>query len=257
LYEQQNRKEVLEMSNPRISAKSGLPGITVVTCTNRPHFLRHMFLNYLRQKWPNKEWIIVLNLDGPYIGKFQRMASRFGNIRVYQLPGRYTLGRCLNFASERSRYAYITKMDDDEYYARDYLTEIMRSFRTSKADVVGKRTYFIHLARSRMLLQRFNPFNRFVSILAGGTISYKKRVWRKVKFLETSHGEDVYFCRDCRRKGYKLFAGSKYNFCALRRKNPNSHTWKVSDKQFIRHPQTKIIARKCVNYRKYVDRPLN
>ena len=148
-------------------------------------------------------------------------------------------------------------MDDDEYYAPYYLTGIMRSFRKSKAALVGKRAYFIHLSGSKLLLQRFRPEKRFVTILAGGTISYKKNVWEKVKFAKLSLGEDVRFCQDCRRKGFKLYAGDKYNFCALRRKQHNTHTWKVSDREFINHRHTHIVRKNCTTYRKFVDRPLN
>ncbi|REE91549.1 glycosyl transferase family 2 [Paenibacillus taihuensis] len=229
-------------------------GITVITSTNKPQFLTHMFWNYRRQVWPNKEWIIVLNMDNVNIKRFQAMASKFKNIRVFQLPSRRSLGQCLNFASARAKHSYITRMDDDEYYAPNYLTGIMRSFRNSKAALVGKRAYFIHLSGSKMLLQRFYAQNRFVPILAGGTISYKKSVWNKVKFANLSLGEDVRFCRDCRRRGFKLYAGDKYNFCALRRKQHNSHTWKVSDREFINHPYTRIVRKNCTAYKKFVVR---
>jgi cellulose synthase/poly-beta-1,6-N-acetylglucosamine synthase-like glycosyltransferase len=216
-----------------------------------------MLQNYKRQLWRRKEWIIVLNLNGAaHLARFQKMASKHKHVRVYQLPARYSLGRCLNFATARANYSYITKMDDDEYYAPYYLTGIMRTFRKTGADIVGKRAYFIHLAGSRMLLQRFNPANRYTGILAGGTISYRKYVWRQVKFRNRTHGEDVHFCWDSQRKGYKMYAGGRYNFCALRRKDPNSHTWKVTDAEFIRHPQTRIVAKNVTNYRKYVDRTL-
>jgi cellulose synthase/poly-beta-1,6-N-acetylglucosamine synthase-like glycosyltransferase len=180
------------------------------------------------------------------------MARRHHNVRIYQLSSRHSLGACLNFATARARYPYVSKMDDDEYYAPYYLHGLVRSFRKSNADVVGKRSLFIHLAGSRMLLQRFGGENRYVSVLAGGTITFKKRVWQKVKFSRISLGEDTKFCRDCRRKGFKLYSGDRYNFCALRRKETRSHTWKATDRQLIRDKMTRIIARRCDHYRKYV-----
>src|SRR5690606_12617199 len=104
-----------------------------------------------------------------------------------------------------------------------------------------------------MLIQRFYAQNCFVPILPGGTLVYKKSVWRKVRFSNLSFGEDVQFCHACRRNGYKLYSADRYNFCALRRKQPNSHTWKISDQEFLAHPLTKIIAQ-TDNYKKYVVR---
>jgi hypothetical protein len=144
-------------------------------------------------------------------------------------------------------------MDDDEYYAPNYLLDMMHAFKRSGADVVGKRAYFIHLSGKRLLIQRFFAQNRFVSNLAGGTITFKKKVWKKVKFANRSLGEDVQFCRTCRKKGFRLYAGNRYNFCALRRKQPKSHTWKVSDRKFLAHRHSRIIAHGN-NYKKYVIR---
>lgn len=237
----------LRRSQPRI------PGISVVTCTNKPNFLQTMVDNYKRQSWTHKEWIIVVNSDRADLSRYKQIAAQLPHVRVYRLPARYTLGACLNFATALAKHPYIAKMDDDEYYAPHYLLDMMRAFRKSGADVVGKRAYFIHLRGKRLLIQRFYAQNRFVPILAGGTLVYKRKVWNRVKFSNRSLGEDVSFCRACRRRGYKLYAGDRFNFCALRRKEPNSHTWKKSDEQFLAHPETKVIARGD-HYKKFVVR---
>ncbi|TVY12023.1 glycosyltransferase family 2 protein [Paenibacillus cremeus] len=230
-----------------------IPGISVIICTNKPSFARVLFNNYGRQRWANKELIVVVNSDTADLSRYKQLAVKFKAARVYRLPSKYTLGACLNFASARARHSYIARMDDDEYYAPNYLLDMMRAFKSSGADVVGKRAYFIHLSGKHLLIQRFYAQNQFVSVLAGGTLTYKKKVWRRVKFANRSLGEDVQFCRTCRKKGFKLYAGDRYNFCALRRKQTNSHTWKKTDKEFLSHPQTRIIARGD-NYKKYVVR---
>src|SRR5690606_25376189 len=103
-------------------------GISVITCTNRPHFLFNMLQNYRRQKWANKEWIIVVNKDRVNLTSYKKIAAQYKNVHLYQLPSRCTLGHCLNFASARARYPYIAKMDDDEYYAPNYLVGMMLAF---------------------------------------------------------------------------------------------------------------------------------
>jgi len=228
------------------------PGVTIVTCSIRPRFLEHMFRNYQRQKWANKEWIVVVNSPRANMARYRAMARRLPNIRVFYLPYR-SLGKCLNFACARANYSYISKMDDDEYYAARYIEGLMRAFRVSNADVVGKRAMYIHLSGRRVIIQRFTKENQFVKWVAGGTITFKKSVWKKVKFGDVTLGEDVRFLRRCRRLGFKLYAGDKFNFCALRRKNYNSHTWKVSDQKFLAHPNTKVVAY-TNDYKSIVDR---
>lgn len=229
------------------------PGVTIVTCTIRPHFLEHMFRNYKRQRWANKEWIVIVNKARVNLARYEEMAQRLPNIRVFHLPYR-SLGKCLNFAIARANYPYIAKMDDDEYYAPRYLEGMMRAFRQSRADVVGKRAMYVHLSGRGLILQMFDKQNQHVQWLAGGTLTFKKRVWREVKFADVTSGEDTRFLRKCRRLGFKLYAGDRYNFCALRRKNHNSHTWKVSDRRFLAHPHTKIVAY-TDDYKSIVNRP--
>jgi cellulose synthase/poly-beta-1,6-N-acetylglucosamine synthase-like glycosyltransferase len=229
-------------------------GISIIVSTNRPQFMNHMLRNYLRQRWTKKELIVIVNKEYVDMRPYQRMARSIANIQVFHLPpSRNTLGRCLNFATNRAKYSYVAKMDDDEYYAPLYLVGMMRAFRRSRADIVGKKAYFIHLSGSQLLLQRFNTPNRFVNIVSGGTIIFKRKVWNQVKFPNRSIGEDVVFCSSCRRAGFKIYSADLYNFCALRRKNPKSHTWQVQDQQFIAHRHSKVIAR-TNNYRSYVIR---
>src|SRR5689334_14432353 len=96
-------------------AQASKPWISVITCTNKPSFLRTMFANYKRQRWTRKEWIIVVNSDRADLSRYMKMAAQLKHVRVYRLPAKRTLGACLNFASALARHSFIAKMDDDEY----------------------------------------------------------------------------------------------------------------------------------------------
>ena len=61
------------------------------------------------------------------------------NVTIYQLPEEKTLGECLNFGIEKARYNIVAKFDDDDYYSPYYLTEAMRIFLTTDAQVSWKR----------------------------------------------------------------------------------------------------------------------
>ncbi|HEX7057418.1 MAG TPA: glycosyltransferase [Bacilli bacterium] len=228
------------------------PGISVIVSTKRPHFLEKMFHNYRRQIWAKKELIVVVNKDSVDMSRYRQMARRLPHIRVFHLPAsRFTLGRCLNFATKRAVYPIIAKMDDDEYYAPLYLAGMIDEFRRSNADIVGKQAYYMYLRGSGILLRRFNKMNRFVRVVSGGTLTFKRTVWQKVKFRNVRISEDVIFCKDAHRAGFRIYSGNLFNFCAIRRKNPKSHTWQVNDWEFITEPHSKIIAR-TTDFRQFV-----
>ena len=228
-------------------------GLTIITCTKRGNYIDNLLNNYATQRWPKKELIIVLNNDRLSLSHYRNRAQRYKNVSVYQLPQPTSLGKCLNFGVSKAKYDYIAKFDDDDYYAPQYAPEMMRAFARTGADVVGKLTIFIYLQHRKMLLLSFaNKENRFVNRVGGGTITFRRRLFRFVKFPDVTIGEDVGFQRRCRAKGFKIYSTSRYNFTGIRRKHSMGHTWRVSDEDIKRF--SKFVAR-TENYRAYVKRP--
>ncbi|KPV45106.1 glycosyltransferase [Alicyclobacillus ferrooxydans] len=228
-------------------------GVSIMTCTKRAGYIQHLLNNYSRQMWPQKELIVILNNDQLSLNRYRRAAKRYKNVSIYQLPQGWSLGRCLNFAVRKSKYNYVAKFDDDDYYAPRYISETMRAFRRAKAAVVGKLTIYTYLQHRKLLLLRYpNKENRYVHRIGGGTIAFKKSVFQFAKFPDVSLGEDVGFQQRCRANGCKIYSTSRYNFVGVRRQNNSGHTWKVSDRQLMAN--SRIVA-KTTDYRPFAERP--
>jgi hypothetical protein len=157
----------------------------------------------------------------------------------------------LNYGVKKARYRYIAKFDDDDYYAPSYLTDSIHALKKGNADIVGKAAHYLWLGGSKTLIIR-NPQmeNQFVSILPGATLVIKRKVFSKVKFSKQNIGEDDQFCRDANAKGFKVFSGGRKNFVAIRRKNFNTHTWIISEKELL-STNNKIVSR-IKNYRQAI-----
>ncbi len=231
--------------------RTGKSGISIITCTKRPGMMRNLFHNYLRQRGVNKELIVVLNNDVLSEALYKTYARSFPNVSVYKLPGRVSLGACLNFAANKARFPYLAKFDDDDYYSPRYAADTLRAFARSKAAVVGKRTFFTYVQGLRLLILRF-PGNehRRTRLLAGGTLAFRRSVWSRVRFANRSLGEDVTFLRSCRRRGFRIYSGSRFHYCAIRRKNVRSHTWKAGYRYLLSQPHKRIA--RTANFRKFV-----
>ncbi|WP_179031092.1 glycosyltransferase [Paenibacillus kribbensis] len=236
--------------SPKNSIKK--QGVSIITCTNRQSYLSNLFNNYSRQIHPKKELIIIVNNNKIPLAPYQTLAKKFRNVHIFRVPARSSLGACLNYAVKKTKYRYIAKFDDDDYYAPYYLTESLQTFQKTNADVIGKRAHYMYLRGSKTLILRFpHDENRPVTLIPGATLVIKRNVFNKVHFPDKSVGEDDLFCIRSKRNGYKVYSAGKNNFVAIRRRNSSNHTWIINDKELISRSR-KIESVK--NYKRFVQK---
>jgi len=232
-------------------------GVSIITSTIRKSFIHNLFQNYNRQQWPVKELIIIVNKNNIKLHSYRKLAARYNQVRIYRMDESYNLGACLNYGASLAKYDYIAKFDDDDYYSPYYLEEAMALFTAKDADVVGKRTtYFYFPHRSKLLLRRASIKAGCPStIIAGPTIMFHKRIFKKVSFSPNiQQGSDVHFIKSCLRKGARIYTTTSYNFVSIRRANRYSHTWKISDKQLLSHRRAVVIDTK--DYKSFITKPI-
>lgn len=208
-------------------------GVSVVISTNRPDFMGNILANYARQEYRPCEMILILH--GSTIDKRNTLnqAREYEKIRVYQVDESYTLGDCYNYGIEKSRYNYIAKFDDDDYYGAHHLTEAMRAFHYTDADIIGKHSRFIYFEKESLLMVYEGvDYDYFVYVI-GATMVFKKSIWKTVKFDSVTVGEDSNFQSAALGKGYKIFSIDKYNYVTVRRKDPLSHTFIIDDTLYM------------------------
>lgn len=118
----------------------------------------------------------------------------------------------------------------------------MKALNQSRASIVGKGAHLLYLEGTNLLIMRNpNQQNKFVRFISGATILFNKLVFKRVRFPDTSLGEDVNFLHKSLMSGYKIFASSPHNFVAIRRKNKKSHTWTAKDQDLLKG--SRIVAK--------------
>ncbi|WP_077211701.1 glycosyltransferase [Bacillus dakarensis] len=225
-------------------------GVTIITCTNKLQFMENLITNFVQQKWENKELIIILNKDTLNLEEWRERTKEYIDVSIFQLPEEVSLGSCLNYGVEKSKYNFIAKFDDDDYYGPSYIDEAMDAFAKTDADVIGKRSYFIYLEINTLLMIRFpKNENRWVKRVHGGTIIAKKRALEKVPFPDRSLGEDKYFLRNCLLNGLSIYSTSRFNYTYIRREQ-DLHTWKANKRYLYRTSKTVAITS---NFKPYTN----
>ncbi|MFC4810848.1 glycosyltransferase [Paenibacillus sp. GCM10023250] len=228
--------------------------VTVIACTMRSAYIDNVFENYDRQLWKNKKMIIVLNNDSMDIEVYKERASQYpeGEVTVYQLPQKYRLGRCLNYAINKADNGLIAKFDDDDYYGPKFLREAARAIKHGRAAIVGKHTAYLYFnAKKALMVFRRGGEWKYKRNVKGGTLVFRKSVWRRVKFpAYRKVGTDSSWLSRCISRGYRIFSVSKRHYVCVRRKNWNSHTQKKSTRRYMRHCR---LVRRTSNFRRYVN----
>ena len=209
-------------------------GVSIVTCTNKPHTLNNILDNFNRQEYTKKELIIIINNNEIDLNQWISKAKEYDNVRVFKLSEKFSLGKCLNFAVNQSEYDTISKFDDDDYYGPKYVSDTIKSFGNTNAKVIGKAANFVYFVEKKILAVRTpKEENRYVRFANGSTLVFKKEIFDKVKFRDMSLAEDVYFCHDCVKNNIRIYSTNKYHHIYFRHPVKKNHTWTISDKEFI------------------------
>lgn len=230
--------------------------ISVICSTNRINNYSIILQNYNRQKYSNKELIIVFNLD--MNSNIQNIINnnKNSNIIIKQIDEKETLGYCLNRAINLSNGNIISKFDDDDFYGENYLQDMYYSMIISNADLVGKCAHMVYALETKELWIKFYKINyenytyqaNKWNFICGGSLFFKKYIYEKCKFKESNTGEDCYFIEQVKNNNFTIYASDFFNYCYIRDKCEN-HTYKTDLKSFL--------GSKSIMINKYDKIPIN
>lgn len=155
---------------------------------NRPEFITNAIHQFFHQNYPNKELIIVD--DGQK--SIADLVPDSVLIKYLRLDRKQDLGTKRNLACEAAKGEIIIHLDDDDYYAPDWLLKQVSFLIEKKLDITGLATpVFYHKAKDHFW-QYVYPDKKPLWVY-GATLCYTKNFWRNNPFQPISHGEDNAF----------------------------------------------------------------
>ncbi|MGG7620397.1 glycosyltransferase [Bacillus coreaensis] len=224
---------------------------SIITCTVRDECMDNVFKNYQKQDYKEKELIIILNKDSMDVDKWKRRSVLDRNIKIVQLPQYTSLGDCLNYGVECSKYKTIAKFDDDDFYGPYYINEAMNVIENTKAMVVGKSTFYIYFQQEKSLYlyncnneQRFiNPHKHYSTkdFLAGASLVINKDVFKHVTFPSLNLGEDSNFQQECLKNDILMYSTSRHHFAYIR--YPYSHYHSSDVKDYLLKKRSRLVSK--------------
>lgn len=209
--------------------------VSMLLCTNRndPLILANIEKNLSRITSPDYELILLLHNSKIPISTWANRLSKYCDIKARYVDESLILGECLNLGVSMCKNEYITKIDDDDVYFHNYLTDLTDIFDYTNADIVGKRSVYLHFAQEkRYAVDKPGLENCYVETVKGATITFRRSLFNTIQF-QPRFGEDRKLCKDAMEKGLTIYAGDRYNFIVTRHAQGNE---RFNDE---------ILARRC------------
>jgi spore maturation protein CgeB len=210
--------------------------VSAVVPTNRPDQIDNVLGFVGRQSHQPTQLILVQHGFSLDPGELKARAKDRGvdDVVVLTADISLTLGACMNVGVGSADGDFVAKMDDDNFYGRHYLRDLIRAFDYTDADVVGKWAHLVHLQGSGATLLRFpHAEHRFTALVQGGTLVVRRATARELGFEDLPRRVDTTFLKKVRADGGTVYSTDRFNFVSIRRADLSSHTWTISDKEIL------------------------
>jgi glycosyltransferase involved in cell wall biosynthesis len=180
---------------------------------NRPRFFTQALRYFEKQTYTDAELIVVD--DGEE--SVEPLCAGLDRVRYFRCPAPMTTGAKLNFGIERASGDLLQKLDDDDYYAPDFLqTAVDRMPRTGRDVSLVAWCCFLALVPGEERLRLSEH-----GWMTGNTLLFTRAFWAPAPFRDLARGSDSAFLAD--RKGY-LFRVCAPEQCIVVRHGKNTWT---------------------------------
>ncbi|WP_114201278.1 glycosyltransferase [Janibacter anophelis] len=213
--------------------------VSAVISTNRAHELDTVADNMARQSLlASGELQVVLVLHGLDVDVAE-VTARFRDrgierLEVIAADASLTLGACLNLGIDASDGAHVAKIDDDNFYGREYLRDLVDAVDVSGAGIVGKWAHYTWLRSTRAVILRFpKSEHRFERLVQGGSILMRGEVARGLRFSDLPRAVDTDLLNRAKAEGVRTYSSDRFNYVSIRGTDRHAHTWTLEDASFM------------------------
>lgn len=214
-------------------------GVSAVISTNRAHELETVADNMARQSAlaeGDLQVVLVMHgLDVPEAEVRARFREKgIEEMEVISADSSVTLGACLNLGIDASDGAHVAKIDDDNFYGRHYLQDLVDALDYSGAGITGKWAHYTWLRSSGAVVMRFpKSEHRYERLVQGGTILMRGEVARGLRFSDLPRAVDTDLLNRAQAEGVRTYSADRFNFVSIRGTDRHAHTWTIEDASFM------------------------
>ncbi|MFX0194491.1 MAG: glycosyltransferase family 2 protein [Candidatus Hodarchaeota archaeon] len=213
---------------------------------NRREFVPLAIRYFLLQDYPHKELVVVD--DGE--DKVCELLPKTETIKYLSFDRPLTIGKKRNIAIEASRGDVIIHWDDDDWFAANRISLQVHSLPVHEHCVSGlDKVIFFDTIRQRAWLYECQETSR--PWLAGGTLCYKREVWKEKEFDDLTYGEDTQFLWS--RKEFRVLPLTDFTFYVATIHSKNTVIKDCCSDHWISFPVEECQKIMGTDYRLYVN----
>ncbi|MEU0564325.1 glycosyltransferase [Nonomuraea sp. NPDC005983] len=211
----------------QLGSPSPAPPLTsVLLATRRTDMVGFALDQVARQRGVQLEVILALHGVPPHHPDVAAAVERFdGPITVLEADHQAVFGEVLNDAAAKASGSFLLKMDDDDWYGPDFLSDLLLAHSYSGAQVVGTVPEFVYLSSIDVTVHRKQVTEQITSFVAGGTILVERSAFQAVGgFRPLRRSVDTQFQEALQAAGGQIYRTHGLGYI-LRRGPAANHTW--------------------------------
>jgi hypothetical protein len=217
------RRKLGEISGVRVHHQ---PSVSVVMATRRPDMLEHALHQVARQRGV-AELELVLAPHGfePEVARLAEVAPGL-EVQVVPQPETTLFGDVLQAAAKRARGDVVLKMDDDDWYAPDFIADLLLARAYSGAELVGTPDEFYYVESRDLTVRLDQPSEVYRQYVAGGTMLLDRSLLQEVGgFRSVRRHVDAQLIHAVRAAGGAIYRAHGLGYCL--RRTTSGHTWET------------------------------
>ncbi|QFY06729.1 glycosyltransferase [Nonomuraea phyllanthi] len=211
----------------QLGAPAPAPPLTsVLLATRRTDMVAFALDQIARQRGARLEVILALHgVPKGHPDVAGAIAAFEGPLTAFEADGRAVFGEVLNDAAARASGSFLLKMDDDDWYGPDFLSDLLLAHSYSGAQVVGTVPEFVYLSSIDVTVHRRQVTEQITSFVAGGTILVERSAFQAVGgFRPLRRSVDTQFQEALQAAGGQIYRTHGLGYI-LRRGPAAGHTW--------------------------------
>ena len=236
--------QILATAVPHLAPEIRRPSVSALVSTMRAHQLDHVFRTIGSQVDVAVELVLLTHGFTLEPGRLEQLKSEHGvdRVSVLSAPPTLPLGDCLNRCVAAASGDVLTKMDDDDSYGPNYLSDQLYALDYSRADVVGKQAHYMYLSGREATILRFpHKEHRWTRTVMGPTIMARKSVFLEHPFEPVASGEDTKFLASVSAHGGTIYSSDRFNY--RQQRNAGGHTWRVTEDELLASGDLKFFGK--------------
>ncbi len=217
------------------------PKVSVITPTYRRENLKRCLDTFERQSYQNRELVIVFNGNTLPSLREAGVEPPGENVKIINVPGDLFAGACINQGHLQATGDYCFRMDDDDHYGANYISDMVLSARAVDAELFGKppsplifeddNTVYLRKNRMPFCIVPYNLLMQKDIWIGGNSIAGHHQFFNKIQYDNLSfEAADSSLMYQLPLIGNGFFAmADGLNLVAERRKDQATHTWKIDE----------------------------